>query len=164
MSRRLPLAAALLALVALAVAALAPALGIGATARPAAAKQLLPGIPLPPLPDPPPSQQAVAVDPGQANPGVPHQVTVRVGDSVIVDGAGLGCQINRRGGRVYVECGRTGDPAGTYMTLVGKRTVMVARLRSAKTAKVILTARQHGGWRACGMAARVARAERGKCR
>jgi hypothetical protein len=44
------------------------------------------------------------------------------------------------------------------MTLVGRRTVKVARLRSARVAKVILTARHGGGWRACGTPARAARA------
>jgi hypothetical protein len=104
------------------------------------------------------SQPRVAVDPGAATPGVPQQVTVRVGDSVVVDGVPIGCQVTRRAGRVFIECGRTDDVAGTYMTLVGRRTVKVARLRSAGAAKVILTARHGGGWRACGMPATVARA------
>ncbi len=164
MTRRPLLGAALLTLAGLAATQLTPAVGNGAAARPTALQQLVPGDPLPPLPDPPVSQAPVAVDPGRLSPGIPQQVTVRVGDSVVVDGAGLGCQINRRGGRVFVECGRTGDVAGTYMTLVGKRTAMVARLRSADTGKVILTARHEGGWRACGITARPARARGPGCR
>jgi len=105
------------------------------------------------------SQQPVPVDPGAVLPGVPQQVTVRVGDSVVVDGVPIGCEITRRGGRVVLECGRTGaDVAGTYMTIVGARTVKVARLRSAAVAKIILTATQRGGWRACGTSAGTARA------
>jgi hypothetical protein len=104
------------------------------------------------------SQPRVAIDPGAATPGVPQQVTVRVGDSVVVDGVPIGCQVTRRGGRVFIECGRTGDVAGTYMTLVGRRTVKVAHLRSSGAAKIILTAKHGGGWRACGMPAVAARA------
>jgi hypothetical protein len=104
------------------------------------------------------SQEPVPVDPGALTPGVPQQVTVRLGDSVVVDGVPIGCAVTRRGGRVVIECGRTGDVAGTYMTIVGRRTVKVARLRSADTAKVILTATHGGGWRACGMPASAARA------
>jgi hypothetical protein len=126
MIRRLPLVAALLAVV-----------GLTATAL---------------------SQQPVPVDPGALTPGVPQQVTVRLGDSVVVDGVPIGCEVTRRGGRVVIECGRTGDVAGTYMTIVGRRTVKVAHLRSADTAKVILTATHGGGWRACGMPASAARA------
>jgi len=91
-------------------------------------------------------------------PAGPQQVTVRVGDSVIVDGVPIGCEVTRRSGRVFIECGRTGDVAGTYMTIVGRRTVKVARLRSDATAKVILTATHGGGWHACGTSASTARA------
>jgi hypothetical protein len=162
--RRLPLGAALLTLVGLSATALTPALGHGTAARPSAIQQFVPGSALPPLPAAPMSVPPVAVDPGALTPGIPQQVTVRVGDTVLVDGARLGCQVNRRGGRVFIECGRAGDVGGTYMTLVGKRTVMVARLRSAKTAQVILTAKHGGGWRACGMKARAARAGGRGCR
>jgi hypothetical protein len=110
------------------------------------------------------SQEPAPIDPGALLPGVPHQVTIRVGDSVVVDGAPIGCAVTRRSGRVFVECGRTGDVAGTYMTMVGRRTVKVAHLRSAAVAKVILTATHGGGWRACGMRARAARSEGGGCR
>lgn len=104
------------------------------------------------------SQQPVPTDPGAVLPGVPQQVTVRVGDSVVVDGAPIGCEIARRGAAVVIECGRTGqEVAGTYMTIVGRRTVKVARLRSAATAKIILTATHGGGWRACGTPVRKAR-------
>lgn len=156
MTRRLLVGAALLALVGLTATALTPALGSGSTSRVAALRQLVRADPLPP-PSNPPAQPAVAIDPGQSSPGVAHRVTLRVGDSVLVDGAGIGCQVNRRGGRVFIECGRTGDVAGTYMTLVGKRTAIVARLRSAATGKIILTARHRGGWRACGTMPRAAR-------
>jgi hypothetical protein len=125
MTRRLSLAATLLALAALAAATLTPALGSGAA---------------------------------------PQQLTMTVGDSVLVDGAGIACQVTRRSGRVVIECGRTGDPAGTYMTILGKRTAKVARVRSADVAKVILTARHGAGWRTCGESARAARAGARGCR
>jgi hypothetical protein len=104
------------------------------------------------------SQQPIPVDPGALTPGIPHQVTVRLGDSVVVDGVPIGCAVARRGGRVVIECGRTGDVGGTYMTIVGRRTVKVARMRSDATAKVIFTATHGAGWRACGMPASAARA------
>jgi hypothetical protein len=97
------------------------------------------------------SQQPIPVDPGAVLPGVPQQVTLRVGDSMVVDGAPIGCAVKRRAGRVGIECGRTGrDIAGSYMTIVARRTVKVARLRSAGVAKVILTATHGGGWHVCG--------------
>jgi hypothetical protein len=46
------------------------------------------------------------------------------------------------------------------MTLIGERKVMVARFRSADTAKVILTATHGAGWRACRTAATAALAAR----
>ena len=108
------------------------------------------------------SQQPLPVDPGAALPGVPQQVTVRVGDSLVVDGVPIGCQVTTRGGNVVIECGRTGtDLAGTYMTIVGRRTVKVARLRSPAVAKIVLTATHGGGWRACGTSPRTARASGG---
>jgi hypothetical protein len=110
------------------------------------------------------SQQPVPVDPGAAQPGVPHQVTLRPGDSVVVDGVPIGCAVTRRGGSVVVECGRTGKVAGTYMAIVGRRTLKVARLRSPSVAKIILTATHGDGWRACGMSARAARSGGPGCR
>jgi hypothetical protein len=104
------------------------------------------------------SQQPVPIDPGALTPGVPHQVTMRVGDSIVVDGQPIGCQVVQRGKHAVIECGRTGDHiAGTYMTIVGARTVKVARLRSATAARTILTATHGGAWRACGMRARASR-------
>jgi hypothetical protein len=108
------------------------------------------------------SQQPLPIDPGAAPPVVPQQVTVRVGDSVVVDGVPIGCEVARRGGRVVIECGRTGpDVAGTYITIVGRRTVKVARLRSAAVGKIILSATHGGGWSACGTPTRTARAAGG---
>jgi hypothetical protein len=112
------------------------------------------------------SQQPIPVDPGAVLPGVPQQVTLRVGDSMVVDGAPIGCAVKRRAGRVGIECGLTGnDIAGSYMTIVSTRTVKVARLRSAAVAKVVLTATHGGGWRVCGTPTSTARAARAaRCR
>jgi hypothetical protein len=111
------------------------------------------------------SQQPVPIDPGALTPGVPQQVTMRAGDSMVVDGEPIGCQVTQRGRHAVIACGRTGDHiAGTYMTIVGSRTVKVARLRSAATAKTILTATHGHGWRACGMRASAARSGAQGCR
>ena len=83
------------------------------------------------------------------SPGVPQQLVMRIGDTVRVEGALIGCQVTRRGGRAVIECRRDGDQAGTYGTFVSDRSVKVARFRSSRTAQTILTARHGGGWRAC---------------
>jgi hypothetical protein len=110
------------------------------------------------------SQPPVVVDPELVAPGVPHQVTMRVGDTMVVEEAGLGCQVDLRGERVVIECRRAGQVAGTYMTLISKRGAKLARFRSADAAKVIVTAAHGGGWRACTKAARIARAGGRACR
>lgn len=80
---------------------------------------------------------------------VPQQFVLRIGDTVRVDGAQIGCQVTRRAGRAVIECRRDGDPAGTYGTFMSDRSVRVARFRSSRTAQTILTAKHGGGWRAC---------------
>jgi hypothetical protein len=114
--------------------------------------------------DPADSQPPVVVDPELIAPGVPHQVTMRVGDTMVVEDTDLGCQVRRRNERVVIECRRLEQVAGTYMTLITARRAKVARFRSADTAKVILTARHGGGWRACGVGARAAQAGGPGCR
>jgi hypothetical protein len=147
---RLLLTATLVALVATAASALTLALSGGASAQ---------DLPVAPPPLPP-----VEVDPAAVAPGVPHQVTLRVGDSMLVDEAGVGCEVKLRGERVVVECRRSGDVRGTYMSVISKRGAKLARFRSPEEAKVIVSARHGGGWRACGKAARAARAGGGMCR
>jgi hypothetical protein len=90
-------------------------------------------------------------------PGVPQQLVMRIGDTVRVEDAPIGCQVTRRGGRAVVECRRDGDPARTYGTFVSDRSVRVARFRSSRTAQTILIARHGGGWRACLRPARRSR-------
>jgi hypothetical protein len=116
---------------------------------------------VPPLPVPVPPVPGVVVPPP---PGVPQQVVLRVGDTLRVEGAPMGCQVTERGGRPVMECRRDGSLAGTYGTFVTDRSVRVARFRSSGTARVIFTARHGGGWRACGQRARAARAAAGGCR
>jgi hypothetical protein len=111
------------------------------------------------------SQTPVPVDPGAALPGVPQQVTLRVGDSVVVDGAPIGCGVTSRSGRVVIECGRTGTKiAGSYMSIVDRRTLKVARLRSTGAAKTVLTATHFGGWRACGTGTRAIQSGGSTCK
>ena len=105
-----------------------------------------PPVPTPPLPIP--SVPAPTVT----------QAVLRVGDTVRVEGAAMGCQVTRRGGRPVIECRRDGTLSGTYGTFMSDRTVKVARFRSSRTAQTILTARHGGAWRACGTSARRSRA------
>ena len=49
-----------------------------------------------------PSPQPVPTDPGALTPGVAHQVTLHLGDSVVVDGVPIGCQVTRRNQRVVI--------------------------------------------------------------
>jgi hypothetical protein len=104
------------------------------------------------------------VDPELIAPGVPHQVTMRVGDTMVVEDTDLGCQVRRRTSRVAIECRRLEEVAGTYMTLITARRAKVARFRSPDTAQIILTARHGGGWRACGVGAGAAQAGGPGCR
>jgi hypothetical protein len=93
-------------------------------------------------------------------PGAPTvtQTVLRVGDTIRVEGAAMGCQVTRRAGRPVIECRRDGALSGTYGTFMSDRTLTVARFRSSRTAQTILTARHGGGWRACGVTARRSRA------
>jgi hypothetical protein len=96
--------------------------------------------------------------PGVPAPTTATQTLLRVGDTIRVEGAAMGCQVTRRGGRPVIECRRDGELSGTYGTFMSDRTVKVARFHSSRTAQTILTARQGGRWRACGTAARRSRA------
>ena len=86
------------------------------------------------------------------------QAVLRVGDTIRVEGAAMGCQVTRRGGRPVIECRRDGKLSGTYGTFMSDRTLKVARFRSSRTAQTILTARHGGAWRACETTARQSRA------
>jgi hypothetical protein len=132
---RLVLMACLLSLTATAAMALTLARSDGAAAQ-------LP-VPTPPVPVP--------------SPPAATQFVLKVGDTLRVDGAAMGCQVTRRGGRPVIECRRDGSLAGTYGTFMSDRKVTVARFRSSHTAQTILTARHGGAWRACLGTARPSR-------
>ncbi|MBA2632619.1 MAG: hypothetical protein H0U86_06410 [Chloroflexi bacterium] len=132
---RILLVAGLVSLVATAAIAITLARSDGASAQ----------VP-PPIPPAPP-----------AVPDAPQQLVLKVGDTLRVDGAPLGCQVTRRGGRPVIECRRDGALAGTYAAVMSARSVTVARFRSSRTAQTILTARHGGGWRACSRTARRSR-------
>jgi hypothetical protein len=107
-------------------------------------------LPIPPLPAPlPPIAPALPTE--------PQQLVLRVGDTLRVEGAPMGCQVTRREGRPVIECRRDGALAGTYGTFMSDRSVTVARFRSRRTAQTILTATHNGGWRACTASARRSR-------
>jgi hypothetical protein len=95
--------------------------------------------------------------PGVPAPGV-TQAVLKVGDTIRVEGAAMGCQVTSRGGRPVIECRRDGKLSGTYGAFMSDRTLKVARFRSSRTAQTILTARHRGAWRACGSTARRSRA------
>jgi hypothetical protein len=105
----------------------------------------------------PPVPTPVVPVPGVPVPAV-TQAVLRVGDTIRVEGATMGCQVTRRGGRPVIECRRDGKLSGTYGTFMSDRTLKVARFRSSRTAQTILTARHGGAWRACGTTARRSRA------
>jgi hypothetical protein len=76
-------------------------------------------------------------------------VVMRVGDVMEVEGAPIGCQVARRGGRIVVDCRRAGRLAGTYGTLFDERRVRVTRFLSSDTAKVVFKAKHKGRAHRC---------------
>jgi hypothetical protein len=84
----------------------------------------------------------------------PTTVTVQVGDAMVVKDAAIGCQVVQRSGRPMIDCRRAGRLRGTYATLLTDRRAEIARFRSDRAAKVIFTARHHGGAHRCGGTAR----------
>jgi hypothetical protein len=86
---------------------------------------------------------------GSARGDAGQTVVMRVGDVMEVDGAPIGCQVARRGGRVVIDCRRAGRLAGTYGTLFDERRVRVTRFRSSDTAKVVFKAKHRGRARRC---------------
>jgi hypothetical protein len=151
---RSPFAACLLALLALNAGALALMRSDGASA------QVVPGVPVP-VPDP---TQPLPGGSVPVPPVGPQQLVLNVGDTARVNGVPMGCQVTLRGGRPAMECRRDGHLAGTYGTFMTDRSLRVARFRSADTARVIFSARQGGGWRACGKPTRAARTAARTCR
>ena len=75
--------------------------------------------------------------PGVPAPGPVPQTLLKVGDTLRVDGAAMGCQVTRRGSRPVLECRRDGSLAGTYGTFMTDRRLTVARFRSSRTAQTI---------------------------
>jgi hypothetical protein len=97
---------------------------------------------------------SVAVLGGGARAQVPDPppattVALGAGDAMVVEGAPIGCQVIRRGGRLVIDCRRAGPLRGTYGTLISARRAEIARFRSNRSAKVIFTARHHGGAHRC---------------
>jgi hypothetical protein len=133
------LTASLLALTAAAMVAIALSRSDGAAAQ-------LP-VPTPAVPVPVPGVPAPPVS----------QTVLKVGDTLRVEGAAMGCQVSRRGTRTVLECRRDGSLKGTYGTFMSDRAVTVARFRSSRTAQTILTARHGGRWRACERSVRRSR-------
>jgi hypothetical protein len=76
-------------------------------------------------------------------------VVMRVGDTMQVEGAKIGCQVAKRDGRPVVDCRRAGKLEGTFTALFDERRVRVARFRSSDTARVVFTAKHRGQARKC---------------
>jgi hypothetical protein len=76
-------------------------------------------------------------------------VFLDVGDSFQIAGAPVGCKVIARGGAKTIDCRIAGRLAGSYGTLMSATRLHVMRFTSARVAKVVLTARQHGGFRVC---------------
>ena len=93
-----------------------------------------------------------------------QQVVLGVGDSFRVDGAPLGCQVTRRGGRPTIECRRGGSVTKTYGTFLDTRGLTVARFKNSTTAQTILTAKHRGSWRVCSSKARRSATASASCR
>jgi hypothetical protein len=88
----------------------------------------------------------------------PQQLLMRVGDTVRVEGADIGCQVAQNEGEVMFECRRLTNSAGTYGTFIGDKRALVARYRSSDTARVIFAAKQRGGYKVCRPSGRASRA------
>ena len=86
---------------------------------------------------------------GSAKGAAAQSVVMRVGDVMEVEGAPIGCQVVRRGGRIVIDCRRAGRLAGTYGTLFDERRVRVTRFRSSDSAKVVYKAKHRGRARRC---------------
>ena len=76
-------------------------------------------------------------------------VFLDVGDSFQIAGAPLGCKVIARSGGKSLDCRIAGRLAGSYGTLMSATRLNVVRFTSARLAKVVFTARQHGGFRVC---------------
>jgi hypothetical protein len=86
---------------------------------------------------------------GSASADQGNAIVMRVGDTMQVEGAPIGCQVDRRDGRPVVDCRRAGKLAGTYGTFFDERRVRVARFQSSDTATVEFTAKHRGRSRRC---------------
>jgi hypothetical protein len=116
------------------------ALAAVAFAGPAVATGQVPPVPLPPVGAPPVEPPPVEVT-GTAILGV--------GDTMEVEGAGIGCQVTQRGGKPAIECRKAGNLAGTYTVVFDAKRARVARFRNATAAKIVYTAKHGGRARAC---------------
>jgi hypothetical protein len=84
-------------------------------------------------------------------------VVMRVGDTMQVEGAPIGCQVDERDGHPVIDCRRAGKLAGTYTALFDEHRVRVARFRSSETAQVVFKAKHRGRARRCAAASKASR-------
>ena len=121
------------------------ALAAVAFAAPAVATGQIPPVPIPPVEAPPVEVPPVEVPPVE----VTGAAILSVGDTMQVEGAGIGCQVTQRGGKPAIECRKAGNLAGTYTVVFDAKRARVARFRNATTAKIVYTAKHGGRARAC---------------
>jgi hypothetical protein len=76
-------------------------------------------------------------------------VLLDTGQAVQVSGAPLGCRVIAPSGVKTLDCRVAGPLAGSYGTLMSGKRLQVVRFRSARVAKVVFIATQHGGFRTC---------------
>jgi hypothetical protein len=79
----------------------------------------------------------------------PATYVLKLGDTVRVEGAAVGCQAVRRGGDVVIDCRRGGPLAGSYGAFLGERRITVARFQANTTGRVVFSARHGGRARRC---------------
>jgi hypothetical protein len=86
---------------------------------------------------------------GPARGEAAQTVILGVGDVMEVEGAPIGCRVDRRDGRLVIDCRRAGRLSGTYGTLFDERRVRVTRFKSSDTAKVVFKAKHRGRAKRC---------------
>jgi hypothetical protein len=72
-----------------------------------------------------------------------RSLTLRVGDTVRIEGTTIGCAVARRSGVTVVECLPGARTAGTYATLAADKTVSVVRFERPTLARTVFRALQH---------------------
>jgi len=87
--------------------------------------------------------------PAHAAPRQATPVMLDTGQTMQVVGAPLGCRVTLSSGVKTLDCRVAGPLAGSYGALMSAGRLQVVRFRSARVAKVVFVATQHGTYRTC---------------